>query len=206
MSSSPNITSLNLPELASLRRVGWLRSAPNLLTMMRLCLVPALLLAAAEKHFSLALILFVIAAITDLLDGLLARWLSQRTLVGEYLDPLADKILLGGIFLVLTRQGAIEPYIAVMVFGRDLGMALVALILYATIRLSDYRPTLLGKANSLSQVFTVGFVLLSLVTRDSTVLRAQTFFLDSTVALTVSSGFHYAWIVSRRIGSAFGEG
>jgi phosphatidylglycerophosphate synthase len=106
-------------------------------------------------------------------------------------------------------MGILKPYIAAIVFSRDLGMLLVAVILYSTIDLRNFRPTLLGKANSVSQVVAIGFVLLSLapgLTWDqSWILSARNVALDTTILLTVLSGFHYGWVVSQRIGEVIGD-
>jgi cardiolipin synthase len=174
--------------------------APNLLTLLRIFLAPFLVVAVFERRFELAFLLFVIAAGTDAMDGLLARWLSQRTMLGQYLDPVADKLMLSSLFLVLTRMGILEPRVAILVFGRDIGMLLTAVILYATTDLRDFHPSLLGKANSLSQVLAIGVVLLDLIYQRPWVDVARTVMIDFTVGLTVISGFHYAWVASKRIG------
>jgi cardiolipin synthase len=203
MSTGPDVTSLNMRSIrsgASEHRVNPLRTAPNLLTMLRICLTPFLVIAVLEHRFLSAFVLFLMAACTDAMDGLLARWLRQRTMLGQYLDPVADKVLLSSLFLVFTYVGILEPRIAVLVFGRDLGMLLTAVILYATTNLRDFRPSLLGKANSFSQFLTIGMVLLSLISQQPWVAAGRVAMLDSTVCLTVVSGFHYAWVASQRIG------
>ena len=205
MSSSPDVSGLNVHTLAPSQRVNPLRTAPNLLTLLRICLVPFLAVAVLERRFLLAFVLFLIAACTDAMDGLVARWLRQRTMLGQYLDPVADKLLLSSLFLVLTHMGILEPRIAVMVFGRDLGMLLVAGILYSIANLRDFHPTILGKANSFSQVVAIGVVLLALIYQRPWVLLARTAALDTTILLTVVSGFHYAWVVSQRIGIVNGS-
>jgi cardiolipin synthase len=185
-----------------------LRTAPNLMTLFRLCLAPFLVIAVLERRFALAFALFVMAATTDAMDGLVARWLRQRTRIGQYLDPIADKLLLSSLFLVLTYMGILEPHVAAIVFSRDLGMLLVAVILYAITDLRDFHPTFLGKANSFSQVVAIGMVLLSLIPDQSWdqpwVSVAKAAAVNTTILLTVLSGFHYGWVVSQRIGVAHG--
>lgn len=200
MSSSPDISSLKMHTVPPAKRRNPLRTAPNLLTMLRICLSPFLVVAVVERRFEVAFVLFIIAACTDAMDGLLARWLRQRTMLGQYLDPVADKLLLSSLFLVLTHMGILEPRIAVLVFGRDLGMLLTAVILYATTNLRDFHPSLLGKANSFSQVLAIGVVLLYLIYPQPWVAAARVGVLDATMLLTVLSGFHYAWVASQRIG------
>jgi cardiolipin synthase len=174
--------------------------APNLLTLLRIFLAPILIMAVLERRFALAFALFLVAACTDAMDGLLARWLRQRTMLGQYLDPVADKLLLSSLFLVLTRMGILDPRVTVIVFGRDIGMLLTAAILYRTTNLRDFHPSLLGKANSFSQLVTIGVVLLNLIYQQPWVTSARVAMIDATIFLTVASGFHYAWVASQRIG------
>jgi cardiolipin synthase len=174
--------------------------APNLLTLMRICLAPFLVMAVMDRRFALGFALFLVAACTDAMDGLLARWLRQHTMLGQYLDPVADKLLLSSLFLVLTRMGILDPRVTVVVFGRDIGMLLTAAILYRTTNLRDFRPSLLGKANSFSQAVTIGVVLLNMIYQQPWVTTARVAMIDITVFLTVTSGFHYAWVASQRIG------
>jgi len=202
MSTSPDVTGLNIHSIARARRTNPLRMAPNLLTLLRIFMAPFLVVAVMERRFALAFALFLVAATTDAMDGLLARWLSERTMLGQYLDPVADKLMLSSLFLVLTRMGILEPRVAILVFGRDIGMLLTAVILYATTNLRDFHPSLLGKANSFSQVVAIGVVLLSLIYQQPWVATAKIVMVDATIFLTVASGFHYAWVASQRIGLA----
>src|SRR6202021_602284 len=102
-------------------RLNPLSSAPNLLTLMRMCMAPFLVAAVLEGHFLVSFILFLAAGLTDALDGLLARWLKQRSMLGRYLDPVGDKLLLSTLFLVLFYKGLIPGTVTVLVFGRDVG-------------------------------------------------------------------------------------
>ena len=203
MSTTPDLTSLNLPALAGARRTNPLRTAPNLLTLLRICLIPFLVMAVLNGRFVTAFALFILAAGTDAMDGFVARWLRQRTVLGLYLDPAADKLLLSSLFLVLTYVGVLDPRIAIVVFGRDLGMSLTAAIVYKVANVRNFRPTLLGKANSFSQVVAIGVVLFSLFDSQLWIAETRKMALDATVLLTVLSGFHYAWVVSQRIGDEF---
>ena len=200
MSTGPNITGLNIQPLTHARRGSPLRMAPNLLTLLRIVIAPFLVVAVLQRRFELAFTLFLMAAGTDAMDGLLARWLRQRTMLGQYLDPIADKLLLSSLFLVLTRMGILEARITLVVFGRDFGMLITAGILYRMTNLRDFHPSLLGKANSFSQVVTIGIVLLNLIYQQPWVTAARIAMVDATIFLTVTSGFHYAWVASQRLG------
>jgi cardiolipin synthase len=183
---------------------SWLnvfRSAPNLLTLMRICLAPFLVAAILEGHFKLSFALFVAAGLTDALDGTLARMLKQRSTFGAYLDPVADKLLLSTLFLVLLHKGLMPVTVTVLVFGRDVGILLVSALLYAAVGRREFRPSIFGKANTLAQISAVAAVLLHQLTAAYWVAISQKVALDATMALTVISGLHYAWVVSRRAGA-----
>jgi len=179
-------------------RMNPFRSAPNLLTLLRICLAPFLVAAILESQYRLAFALFVAAGVTDALDGILARLLKQRTELGEYLDPVADKLLLSTLFLVLTHMGLIPARVTVMVFGRDVGILAVAALLYAAAGRREFIPSLLGKANTAVQVAAVAVVLLHQLNAAAWITDLRIIMLDATMVLTVASGFHYAWIASHR--------
>jgi cardiolipin synthase len=173
---------------------------------LRICLAPFLVAAVLEAHYRLGFGLFVAAGLTDALDGTLARALKQRSMLGEYLDPVADKLLLSTLFVVLTYQHLIPVTVTVLVFGRDLGILLVSAILYAVAGRRDFSPSLFGKANTLVQVSAVAAVLLHQLTPAPWVTDFRMLALYATMALTVVSGLHYAWIASRRVGAQAANG
>src|SRR5450631_2151108 len=183
-----------------------LRSAPNILTLLRICLAPFLVAAILENRYELSFILFVAAGLSDALDGLLARILKQRTIFGQYLDPVADKLLLSTLFLVLMHEKLIPTTVTVLVFGRDVGILLVAAILYAAVGRREFKPSIFGKANTVAQVAAVATVLLHQLTSAPWVIALQKGALGATVVLTMASGLHYAWIVTRRVGGPVPNG
>src|ERR1041384_8883633 len=103
-----------------------LKSAPNLLTLLRLIFVPFVVVAIQQQKYAWALGIFIVAGITDGLHGLLARVLKQKTTLGQYLDPIADKLLLSTMFLMLSIAHIIPTTVTVLVFGRDLAILIVA--------------------------------------------------------------------------------
>jgi cardiolipin synthase (CMP-forming) len=182
-----------------LREIAELRATPNQLTLLRLCVIPFIVLSILDQHYRTAFALFILAGVTDGLDGLVARALKQRTVVGQYLDPVADKLLLSSLFLVLHHEGFISTRVTVLVFARDLGIIMVAAILYASVGMRDFRPSLFGKANTLAQITALLTVLMSLFYEPSLVLLVRYWSLVATVVFTVVSGFHYAWEITRRL-------
>jgi cardiolipin synthase len=175
------------------------RATPNQLTFLRLCIIPFIVLAVLDRHYQTAFTLFVIAGVTDGLDGLLARVLHQRTRLGQYLDPVADKLLLSTMFLVLHHEGYISRRVTVLVFGRDLGILVMAALLYAVMGMKDFRPSIFGKGNTLAQIIAVVTVMLSTFYAPAWVVFIRHWALNATVGLTVISGVQYAWQVARRL-------
>lgn len=175
-----------------------LSTAPNLLTIIRLCLAPFLVSCILENRFKIAFILFVIAGVTDGLDGFLARVLKQGTTLGQYLDPIADKLLLSTLFVVLTYKSLIPTTVTVLVFGRDFAILIVAAVMYAVVGRRDFGPSIFGKANTLAEITAVAVVLLHQLVTAEWVAVLRLVALDATIGLTILSGLHYAWIAAHR--------
>jgi cardiolipin synthase len=176
-----------------------LRSTPNQLTLLRLLFIPFLTIAIIEQRYVTALIIFIIAGISDGLDGLLARWLKQRTTLGQYLDPIADKLLLSSMFVVLSLTHLIPWRITILVFSRDLGILLVAAVLYMTTSLRDFSPSIIGKANTVAQIITVLLVLMDEVWDEPWMHAAKNLGFWAVMALTVASAVHYIVLTGKRL-------
>jgi cardiolipin synthase (CMP-forming) len=168
-----------------------LRSAPNLLTLLRLIFVPFAVIAVLGGHYGWALLIFVVAGITDGLDGLLARLMEQKTTLGQYLDPIADKLLLSTMFLVLSATHKIPWGVTVLVFSRDALIVIICTLLYATGAMKVFRPSWLGKANTVAQIVTVLLVLLNGIHGNYWIAKARELGFNLTAALTILSGVHY---------------
>ncbi len=179
-----------------------LRAAPNLLTLLRLFIIPFLVIEILDGNFRLAFALFMLAGVSDALDGLLARWLSQRTTVGLYLDPIADKLLLSTLFIVLTHAGLIPRYVTVLVFSRDLGILLIATLLFATNVLRDFRPSFFGKLNTLVQIVALVVVLSEQAFDLPHIAPVRAVLVQSIAFLAPLSAAQYAWIVIQRMNAA----
>lgn len=175
------------------------RAAPNLLTLTRLFIIPFLVIEILDGHYGVSFALFVLAGVSDGLDGLLARWLSQRTTLGQYLDPIADKLLLSTLFLVLTHVGLIPRYVTVLVFSRDLGILLIATLLFATGTLRDFRPSLFGKLNTLIQIMALLTVLLQKVFAGMHLATLKDVLVRAIAVLAPLSAAQYAFLVIQRM-------
>jgi len=166
---------------------------PNLLTLLRLLLVPPIVLAILGARPWLALALFATAALTDVLDGAAARRLDVATRTGAYLDPVADKCLLSGVFLALAAARAVPWWFVAVVFGRDLYIlsGVAAFLLFSRVR--KFPPSAWGKLSTFVQVLTAA-VWLARAALELRVLDALSpVMLWLCVAFTVWSGLHYTW-------------
>ena len=189
-----------MPSLAQFRAV------PNLLTLLRLFLLPFLVIQIFDGRWIVASLLFVLAGISDGLDGLLARKLGQHTKLGQYLDPIADKLMLSTLFLVLTHAGLIPRYVTVLVFSRDLGILLLSTLLFVTNVLRDFRPSLFGKLSTATQIAAVIAVFCGELFGGRMVATARELLLRAVAVLAPVSAAQYAWIVLRRIHGSPGGG
>src|SRR5438132_13849114 len=131
-------------------KLSQLLTAPNQLTLLRMLFLPFIVNSFLDQHYTTALMLFVLAGLSDGLDGLLARRLHQQTTLGQYLDPIADKLLLSTLFLVLAILHKIAWTYPIMVFCRDFSILTASAVLYTIAGLRDFSPSIFGKANTFS--------------------------------------------------------
>ena len=174
-------------------------TAPNQLTLLRMAFVPFIVIELVDGRYFWALMLFVTAGFSDGLDGLLARKLHQQTVLGQYLDPIADKLLLSTMFPVLSILHRIPWKFTVLVFSRDVSILAASAVLFAISGLRDFRPSIFGKANTFSQIAAIFFVLLFAVRQARWIWIARTVFLRATFAFTIISALHYAFLVQHRL-------
>ena len=166
---------------------------PNLITLTRILLTPLFIIFLIQGRHRQALLIFIGAGVSDLADGLIARWWQQKSRLGSYLDPLADKLLMSASFVTLGISHAIPSWLTVVVISRDIILGLGSLIL----RLADYplviRPSLAGKWTTTFQLVTVGLVLLVKGKLVYLPFGVLTGFFYLTGVLTVITGVHYTF-------------
>jgi cardiolipin synthase len=165
---------------------------PNLLSLLRLLLLPLILESVLTGNYWLALCWLLLAGLSDALDGWLARLLHQQTRLGEYLDPIVDKIMLSSLFLALSLKGLVPWSVTSMVLFRDISMLAAAWVLYNAKGMRDFHPTLAGKLNTVVQIATVLVVLLSQYNDATVIFRLRGGLFIGTQILTVVSGCQYA--------------
>ncbi len=173
---------------------------PNVLSVLRMGLVPLFIIAVLDGKPLRALILFLVAGITDALDGFIARFANQASLLGAYLDPMADKLLLTSAYIVLSipslNHGVQIPvWITVLVIARDLMIVAMAVILALAAGIRKFPPSLLSKINTTVQVVTVMVVLVSSMMPNLEPIATTLLYL--VAVLTLSSGLHYMFRMSR---------
>src|SRR5215467_12566334 len=187
------------PASPLIARWGGVLTAPNQLTLLRMLFLPFIVINLVKHDYKWALLLFIFAGLSDGLDGLLARTLHQQTILGQYLDPIADKLLMSTMFLVLSIEHLIAWKYTVMVFSRDVSILLVSGVLFMIAGLRDFRPSILGKANTFAQVAAVFFVLLFEVKPFWALSVVRTVFLRGAFLFAIASAVHYAFLVQQRL-------
>ena len=172
---------------------------PNLLTLIRIILTPLLVILLINGKFVEALIVFTIAGITDGLDGLIARWMRQKTRIGAILDPIADKLLLTSAYVTLAVIGFLPGWLAVTVISRDVIIVFGVLILFLFQGGVEIHPSVLGKITTVAQLGTIFMVL---VNYDLGWFgRILPFLYIGTALITVISGLHYMYLGTQFMGS-----
>lgn len=177
---------------------------PNLLSLFRMGLIPLFVILVVNGDLRKALLVFVVAGVTDALDGFIARFWHQQSPLGAYLDPIADKLLLTTAYVMLSipslNHGTVIPaWITILVIARDVLMVSVALVLYLAAGVKRFPPSVLSKVNTILQVAAVVLVLVAGAFPDlrSVELAADTA-LYLVAGLTVASGLHYIYLYSHR--------
>ncbi len=176
---------------------------PNILTVIRILLIPLFVIFLLKNMFHFALLVFTVAAISDGLDGLFARYLDQRTLLGAYLDPLADKLLLSTGFIILAVIKIVPGWLAVIVISRDILIVLAHAIFALTNISIEIKPKVTSKCTTVFQMLTIFFLLLDPKISGADTIKWILYWL--TAGLTILSGLHYTYIGMNFIQNASGN-
>src|ERR1700680_2312264 len=174
-------------------------TVPNQLTFLRLGFLPFFIISIHYHRYGVALAILIVAGVTDGLDGLLARSLNQKTALGAYLDPIADKLLLSSSFVVLVLNRKISWWLATLVLSRDILLMTAAAVILVVVGYRPFPPSIYGKATTAVQILLVFVVVLLAVTDRSWLQFARNIIGYLTAGLTVFSGFHYCFTVARRL-------
>jgi cardiolipin synthase len=174
----------------------------NQLTLLRMFLIPAFVILVVYGYLGWALTVFVTAGITDALDGVIARRSGQRTTLGAWLDPMADKLLLVTTFVVLTLPGLglmnrLPVWLTVLIISRDIGIVLTVAIVSFALGPRTFRPSAFGKTATAVYILTaVVAMFFNYLGYKSPVVDA---FVYASLVITLVSGLHYIWHAARII-------
>jgi cardiolipin synthase len=171
---------------------NWL-TVPNLFTLARLALAPIVVFEILHQRHMAAAVLFAIAAATDLIDGYLARRLHSATSSGAYLDPIADKLLLSGVFLALAIIRSAPLWLVAVIFGRDLLILVSSGAALVLTRLRAFPPSVWGKASTFFQILTAVAYLARNALGSPVFATLCAALIWPAAALTVWSGIDYGW-------------
>ncbi len=168
----------------------------NQLTILRMVFIPIFVILLVYDYFGWAFAIYILAGVTDGLDGLMARWLKQKTSLGAYLDPIADKLLLTTSFVVLSIKGMGLPnliplWLTIIVISRDVILVASVLIIVISTGHRSFPPSIYGKATTFMQILTILGVLYFNYQR--TTWSGMNGVYLATAAITVFSGLDYIY-------------
>ena len=170
-------------------------TAANQLTITRMLLIPAFVILLLYGHRGWAVLTFFTAALTDLFDGLIARWTGQKTTLGAWLDPMADKLLLVTMFVMLTLPEVGSPnrlplWFTVLVISRDIAIVLTVAVVNLAVGPRTFRPSIYGKVATATYISTgVAALYFNYLERVSPLVQVLVY---ASLAITLISAGHYA--------------
>lgn len=174
-------------------------TVPNQITLLRLGFLPFFLILVFYEEYKWALVVLVFVALTDAIDGYLARRLQQKSALGAYLDPIADKLLLSSSFVVLAMSKKIAWWLTILVLSRDILLLTVAAVILIIQGYRPFPPSLLGKATTLFEIALVFFVIFAAGFPNERAVFVIRYLGFTVATFVIVSGFHYAFVVARRL-------
>jgi cardiolipin synthase (CMP-forming) len=184
---------------------GRIWTVPNQITFLRLGFLPFFLILISYDHYSWALLVLVIAALSDGIDGLLARSLNQGSALGAYLDPIADKLLLSSSFVILAFKKQLAWWLTILVLSRDVLILIVAVVILLVSGYRPFPPSIYGKLTTAAEIILVFLVVLGAAYPDYHVEMLNHFFIYAVTVLSIVSGFHYSFTTTRHLSSSTPE-
>jgi cardiolipin synthase len=178
---------------------GRIWTVPNQITFLRLGFLPLFLILMSYERYKWALLVLVVAGFSDGIDGLIARKFNQRSSLGAYLDPIADKLLLSSSFVVLAFEKQIAWWLTILVLSRDVLILIVAAVIILASGYRPFPPSIYGKFTTFSQIVLVFMVVLAAAFPDARLNIVIKILIYSVSALCVFSGLHYSFTIARRL-------
>jgi cardiolipin synthase (CMP-forming) len=174
-------------------------TVPNQLTFLRLAFLPFFIIAIKYERYGLALGILIAAGLSDALDGYLARGLDQKSPLGAYLDPIADKLLLSSSYVVLALKGRIGWWLAILVLGRDVLLLVACAVILLTVGYRAFPPSIWGKATTLFEIALIVLVVVTAVWQLKELWFLKEILGYCVAALVIFSGLHYNIVVARQL-------
>jgi cardiolipin synthase len=180
---------------------GRIWTVPNQITLLRLGFLPIFLILISYEHYRWALAVLVLAGLSDGIDGLLARKLNQRSSLGAYLDPIADKLLLSSSFVILAFKKEIAWWLTIIVLSRDVLILVVAVVIILIWGYRPFPPSLLGKMTTFFQIVLVFTVVLGAAYPNPLLGSIKQVLIYLVAALATVSAFQYSISIARHLSS-----
>src|SRR5258708_7772928 len=184
---------------------GRIWTVPNQITFLRLAFLPLFLILMSYDRYRWALLVLVVSGLSDGIDGLLARSLNQRSALGAYLDPIADKLLLSSSFLVLAFKKQLAWWLTILVLSRDVLILIVAVVILLISGYRPFPPSIYGKLTTASEIILVFLVVLGAAYPNYHAGVLNHILIYAVTVLSIVSGFHYSFTTARHLSSSTPE-
>jgi cardiolipin synthase (CMP-forming) len=181
---------------------GRIWTVPNQITLLRLGFLPFFLILISYERYAWALFVLVAAGLSDAIDGILARELNQRSALGAYLDPIADKLLLSSSFVILAFKHKIAWWLTIIVLSRDILILTVAVVILLISGYRPFPPSIFGKLTTMFEIVLVFVVVLAAAYPDERLGPVIHILLYVVPVLAVWSAFHYSFAITRSLHSS----
>jgi len=178
---------------------GRIWTVPNQITFLRLGFLPFFLILMSYERYRWALLVLVLAGFSDGIDGLIARKFNQRSSLGAYLDPIADKLLLSSSFVVLAFKQQLAWWLTILVLSRDVLILIVAVVIILASGYRPFPPSLYGKFTTFFQIVLVFVLVLAAAYPEFPLGLAKQILIYLVATLCVFSGLHYSFTIARRL-------
>jgi cardiolipin synthase len=184
---------------------GRIWTVPNQITFLRLGFLPFFLILIAYDRYRWALLVLVVSGLSDGFDGLLARSLNQRSALGAYLDPIADKLLLSSSFVILAFKKQLAWWLTILVLSRDVLILIVAVVILLVSGYRPFPPSIYGKLTTASEIILVFVVVLGAAYPKYHMGILCHVLVYTVTVLSIVSGFHYSFTTTRHLSSTAPE-
>jgi len=178
---------------------GRIWTVPNQITFLRLGFLPIFLILISYERYKWALLVLVVAGFSDGIDGLIARKFNQRSSLGAYLDPIADKLLLSSSFIILAFKKELAWWLTILVLSRDVLILIVAVVIILVFGYRPFPPSIYGKLTTFFQIILVFSVVLAAAYPDPRLSHLNHALIYIVCTLSIVSALHYSFTTARHL-------